>query len=193
MSPDASSTAPRPERVDLRVARLVKAHGLKGGLKLELYTDDPELRFSPGAIFTLQVPTDSPWFGKTLTLASIREMNGSPVGFFEGVEDRTAAESLVKAILWVEHDPEIRPTEEDAWFDHQLVGLRVLREGTQVGVVIRVEHFPAQDLLVIDTGSDEVLLPFIKAFAPRVDSDAGVIEITPPGGLFEPVEGEEAS
>jgi 16S rRNA processing protein RimM len=62
-----------------------------------------------------------------------------------------------------------------------------------VGVVIRVEHFPAQDLLVIDTGSDEVLLPFIKAFAPRVDSDAGVIEITPPGGLFEPVEGEEAS
>jgi 16S rRNA processing protein RimM len=193
MSPDASSTAPRPERVDLRVARLVKAHGLKGGLKLELYTDDPELRFSPGASFTLQVPTDSPWFGKTLTLASIREMNGSPVGFFEGVEDRTAAESLVKAILWVEHDPEIRPTEEDAWFDHQLVGLRVLREGTQVGVVIRVEHFPAQDLLVIDTGSDEVLLPFIKAFAPRVDSDAGVIEITPPGGLFEPVEGEEAS
>ena len=193
MSPDASSTAPRPERVDLRVARLVKAHGLKGGLKLELYTDDPELRFSPGASFTLQVPTDSPWFGKTLTLASIREMNGSPVGFFEGVEDRTAAESLVKAILWVEHDPEIRPTEEDAWFDHQLVGLRVLRDGAQVGVVIRVEHFPAQDLLVIDTGSDEVLLPFIKAFAPRVDSDAGVIEITPPGGLFEPVEGEEAS
>lgn len=191
MSPDASSTAPRPERVDLRVARLVKAHGLKGGLKLELYTDDPELRFSPGASFTLQVPTDSPWFGKTLILASIREMNGSPVGFFEGVEDRTAAESLVKAILWVEHDPEVRPTEEDAWFDHQLVGLRVLREGAQVGVVIRVEHFPAQDLLVIDTGSDEVLLPFIKAFAPRVDSDAGVIEITPPGGLFEPVEGEE--
>jgi 16S rRNA processing protein RimM len=193
MSPDASSTAPRPERVDLRVARLVKAHGLKGGLKLELYTDDPELRFSPGASFTLQVPTDSPWFGKTLTLTSIREMNGSPVGFFEGVEDRTGAESLVKAILWVEHDPEIRPTEEDAWFDHQLVGLRVLRDGAQVGVVIRVEHFPAQDLLVIDTGSDEVLLPFIKAFAPRVDSDAGVIEITPPGGLFEPVEGEDAS
>lgn len=192
MSPDVPSTAPRPDRVDLRVARLVKAHGLKGGLKLELYTDDPALRFSPGASFTLQVPTDSVWFGKTLTLVSIREMNGSPVGFFEGVDDRTAAESLVKAILWVEHDPEIRPTEEDAWFDHQLMGLKVLRDGVHIGVVIRVEHFPAQDLLVIDTGGDEVMVPFIKAFVPRVDSDAGVIEITPPGGLFEPVEGEVA-
>ncbi len=192
MSPDVSSTAPRPDRVDLRVARLVKAHGLKGGLKLELYTDDPELRFRPGASFTLQVPTDSPWFGKNLTLVSLREMNGSPVGFFEGVDDRTTAESLLKAILWVEHDPEIRPTEEDAWFDHQLMGLKVMRDGAHVGAVIRVEHFPAQDLLVIDTGSDEVMLPFIKAFVPRVDSEAGVIEITPPGGLFEPVEGEIA-
>jgi 16S rRNA processing protein RimM len=193
MSPDASSTAPRPERVDLRVARLVKAHGLKGGLRLELYTDDPELRFAPGARFTLQVPTESPWFGKTLTLTSVRAVNSSPVAFFEGVEHRTGAESLVKAILWVEHDPEVRPSEDDAWFDHQLVGLRVLREGNPVGVVIRVEHFPAQDLLVIDTGESEVLLPFVKAFVPRVDSDAGVVEITPPGGLFEEAKDEETS
>jgi 16S rRNA processing protein RimM len=109
------------------------------------------------------------------------------------VEDRTAAETLVKAILWVEHDPEVRPTEDDAWFDHQLVGLRVMRDGAQVGVVVRVEHFPAQDLLVIDTGDSEVLLPFVKAFVPRVDSDAGVVEITPPGGLFESLEEESTS
>jgi 16S rRNA processing protein RimM len=193
MSPDASSTAPRPERVELRVARLVKAHGLKGALRLELYTDDPELRFQPGARFTLQVPTESPWFGKTLTLVSVREVNSSPVAFFEGVEDRSAAEGLVKAILWVEHDPDIRPVEDDAWFDHQLVGLRVQRDGVQVGVVVRVEHFPAQDLLVIDTGGSEVLLPFVKAFVPRVDSDTGVVEITPPGGLFETLDEESAS
>jgi 16S rRNA processing protein RimM len=126
-------------------------------------------------------------------LASVREVNSSPVAFFEGVEDRTAAEALVKAILWVEHDPEVRPTEDDAWFDHQLVGLRVMRDGAQVGVVVRVEHFPAQDLLVIDTGDSEVLLPFVKAFVPRVDSDAGVVEITPPGSLFESLEEESAS
>ena len=38
----------------LRVGRLVKAHGLKGALKLELYTDNPERRFVRGAEFTLQ-------------------------------------------------------------------------------------------------------------------------------------------
>ena len=40
----------------LRVGRLTKAHGLKGAIKLELYTDDPERRFVPGAEFSLQVP-----------------------------------------------------------------------------------------------------------------------------------------
>ena len=190
MSETSKPTAPKPERVELRVARLVKAHGLKGGLKLEVYTDDPELRFTPGNEFTLQVPQDSPWFGKKITLTSVREVNSSPVAFFEGVEDRTAAESLVKAILWVEHDPSTRPTESDAWFDHELVGLRVVREGVTVGNVARVEHLPAQDLLVIATADSEVLLPFVKDFVPEVNIEAGVVEITPPGGLFESVPDE---
>ena len=68
-------SAPKPEQVELRVARLVKAHGLKGGLKLEVYTDDPELRFKPGNDFRLQVPEDSLWFGQSLRLQSIREVN----------------------------------------------------------------------------------------------------------------------
>ncbi len=187
MAGDAKSAAPRPERVELRVARLVKAHGLKGGFKLELYTDDPVNRFKPGASFRLQVPEDSPWFGKTITLTSIREINSHPVAFFDGVEERSVAESLVKAILWIEHDPETQPIEKDAWFDHQLVGLKVLRDGVEVGVVTRVEHFPAQDLLVITREGEDVLLPFVQAFVPRVDIDQGVMIITPPGGLFEPV------
>lgn len=190
MSGTSQPTAPKPERVELRVARLVKAHGLKGGLKLEVYTDDPDLRFVPGNEFTLQVPQDSPWFGKKITLSSVREVNSSPVAFFEGVEDRTAAESLVKAILWVEHDPSTRPTESDAWFDHELVGLTVVRGGATVGTVARVEHFPAQDLLVIATEDSEVLLPFVKDFVPEVNIEAGVVEITPPGGLFESVPDE---
>ena len=87
----------------LRVGRLTKAHGLKGAIKLELFTDDPERRFVPGAEFSLQVPASSPWHGKHLTLRELRWYNGHPVGFFEGVDDRTAAESLAKAILWVSH------------------------------------------------------------------------------------------
>ena len=145
-------------RTQLRVGRLVKAHGLKGAIKLELYTDDPERRFVPGAEFSLQVPESSPWHGKHLVLRELRWYNGHPVGFFDGVDDRTAAEGLVKAILWVEHVDQESP-EPDAWYDHQLVGLAVVRDGVKIGEVTHVDHLPAQDLLIVKTKGREVMVP----------------------------------
>jgi len=181
--------APKPQRSELRVGRLTKAHGLKGALKLELYTDEPDLRFQPGSQVSLQVPTDSPWFGQQLTVKELRYYNNHPVVFFDGVDDRTAAESLSRAILWVEYDPETRPSEEDAWFDHQLVGLDILRDDAVIGQIQRLDHLPAQDLIVVATnGGDEVLLPFVKQFVPEVNIEGGFIRVTPPGGLFEPLE-----
>ena len=178
------SGAKRPGTTQLRVGRLVKAHGLKGALKVELYTDDPGKRFVPGATFSLQVPTSSPWHGKSIELIELRWYNSHPVAFFVDVDDRTAAESLVKAILWIDADVAAEQ-EPDAWYDHQLVGLRVLRDGAEVGKVARVEHMPAQDLLVIATADREVLVPFVSAIVPAVDLQAGTVTVTPPAGLFE--------
>lgn len=189
----APGKAPRPDRTELRVGRLTKAHGLKGALKIELYTDDPERRFVPGAVFSLQVPTDSPWHGKTLELSELRWYNTHAVGFFKDVPDRTTAETLVKAILWVEQDVAELPEEEDAWYDHQLIGLSVLRDGTKVGTVTAVDHLPAQDLLTVKTESGEVLVPFVKAIVPSVDIKAGTLTVTPPVGLFEELPDEPAS
>lgn len=189
----ARASAPRPGKTQLRVGRLVKAHGLKGALKLELYTDDPDGRFVPGAEFTLQVPDSSPWFGKTVTVREFRWMNTHPVAFFEGVDDRDAAESLVRAILWIDQDEQSTPDEEDAWFDHQLVGLDVVRDGVVVGRVARVDHLPAQDLLAVAVGENEVLVPFVKAIVPEVDPAAGRVVVTPPAGLFEELPADDES
>jgi 16S rRNA processing protein RimM len=175
-----------PNKTQLRVGRLTKAHGLKGAIKVELYTDDPGRRFVQGAVFTLQVPTTSAWHGKTLELIELKWFNSHAVAFFKDVPDRSAAEALVKAILWVDQDLDESPDEDDAWFDHQLVGLSVIRDGVKVGVISLVDHLPAQDLLHVTTDDGgEVLVPFVKAIVPSVDIAAGTLTVTPPAGLFE--------
>lgn len=174
-----------PNKTQLRVGRLTKAHGLKGAIKIELYTDDPARRFVPGAVFTLQVPTSSPWHGKTLELAELKWFNSHAVAFFKDVPDRTTAETLIKAILWVDQDLAESPEEEDAWFDHQLVGLAVMRDGVKVGVVSLVDHLPAQDLLHVTTDAGEVLVPFVKAIVPDVDLPGGRLVVDPPEGLLD--------
>ncbi|WP_260980441.1 ribosome maturation factor RimM [Microbacterium paludicola] len=171
----------------LRVGRLVKAHGLKGALKLELYTDNPERRFVPGAEFTLQVPEASPWHRKTVTVREYRVMNGNPVVFFEDVNDREGAEGLVRAILWIDQDAD--EPEDNAWYDHQLVGLDAVIDGEPIGKLVRVEHLPAQDLLIVKTARDarEVMVPFVEAIVPSVDIAAGRVTLTPPAGLFDEI------
>ena len=186
-----SVPAPYQGQGQLRVGRLTKAHGLKGAMKVELYTDAPERRFTPGSRFYLQVPADSVWHGKSLELTELKWFNGNAVGFFAGVDDRTAAESLIKAILWIDEDP-ADYQEEDAWYDHQLIGLSVQRDGIEVGKVARVDHMPAQDLLAVTTPSGEVLVPFVKAIVPAVDLATGIVTVTPPTGLFEELVDDES-
>jgi 16S rRNA processing protein RimM len=63
-----------------------------------------------------------------------------------------------------------------------------MRDGIQIGEVVRVDHFPAQDLLVVKTPTvDEVLVPFVKAIVPVVDMATRTVTVTPPIGLFEEV------
>jgi 16S rRNA processing protein RimM len=172
-------------KTKLRVGRLVKAHGLKGAIKLELYTDSPDQRFKSGQVLELQVPETSEWFGKTVKVSELRFYNQSPVLFLEGIENRSQAETLIKAILLIEIDLDKLPEEPEAWYDHQLLGLEALVENTVVGKVIRVDHLPAQDLLAIETTTGEVLVPFVKQIVPTVDISKGQIILDPPAGLFE--------
>ena len=76
--------------------------------------------------------------------------------------------------------------EPDAWYDHELVGLRAVDpDQVELGVVVAVEHTSAQDLLVVRRpAGSEHLVPFVTAIVPSVDVAAGVIVIDAPGGLL---------
>lgn len=138
----------------------------------------------------LQVPEESEWHGKTVTVKELRWYNQSPVLFLEGIDDRETAEALVKAILLIEQSLDELPKEPDTWYDHQLVGLEVRVDGERVGEIIRVDHLPAQDLLIVKTEIDEVMVPFVSVIVPEVNQEQGYLVVTPPEGLF--VEEEQA-
>ncbi|NLA64968.1 MAG: 16S rRNA processing protein RimM, partial [Leucobacter sp.] len=92
---------------------------------------------------------------------------------------------IVRAILWIDEQTVAAGEEENAWYDHQLVGLEVRRDGQLLGKVAEVQHLPAQDLLAVTTSAGTVLVPFVEAIVPDVDLEAGVVTVTPPAGLFE--------
>ncbi|MBO8190681.1 ribosome maturation factor RimM [Streptomyces oryzae] len=176
--------------MQLVVARIGRAHGIKGEVTVEVRTDEPELRLAPGAVLATDPATAGP-----LTIASGRVHSGRLLLRFEGVHDRTAAETLRNTLLVAEVDPDERPEDPEEFYDHQLEDLEVVtRDGTVVGRIESVAHLPAQDLLVVrreDGG--EALIPFVHEIVPEIDLKAQQAVIDPPPGLLGEAEPEESA
>jgi 16S rRNA processing protein RimM len=162
------------------VARIGKAHGLRGEVTVQVRTDAPDQRFVPGARFAADPTAAGP-----LLLRSARDHNGVLLLAFDGVDDRSAAEALRGVTLLASADAETQ--EEDAWFESDLAGLAVLLpSGERVGEVASVEARPSQDLLVVRLSDGvEARVPFVRALVPVVDVDGGHVVIDPPEGLLE--------
>jgi 16S rRNA processing protein RimM len=168
--------------MQLTVARVSKAHGLKGEVALDLRTDDPETRLAVGERLETVPAAVGP-----LTVTHSREYQGRWLVTFAEIADRNAAEELRGTELVIEADAS---DEEDAWYPHELEGLRVeLADGTVVGKVITLEYQPAHEALLIeeslpDGGTARTLVPFVMAIVPVVDVAGGRVVLTPPGGLL---------
>lgn len=162
--------------MELIVAVITRPHGLKGDVALELRTDIPEERFAIGE----ELRTAD---GRTFTVRRGWQHSGRWLVSFVEVPDRTAAEELRGVELLVDA-PE--SDEEDAWYAHELEGLDVeLITGESVGKIIGLEHFPAQDALVVrEPSGAQALVPLVTEIVPEVDIAAGIVKIDPPAGLL---------
>ena len=163
--------------MELTVATIGRARGLRGEVALDVRTDSPERRFAPGSVLETR-PDRGP-----LTVLRTQAASGTWFVTFHGIADRTAAESLRGLELVIAQDAS---DEEDAWYPHELAGLRVENlDGTVVGEVIGLEHMPAQDTLLIrEVDGARTLIPFVRAIVPVVDVSGGRIVIDPPLGLL---------
>ena len=164
------------------VARIGKAHGLRGEVTVQVLTGAPDERFVPGATFATEPQSAGP-----LVLRSARDHNGILLLGFERTEDRSGAEALRGIKLLADVLTGDGDGDEESWYERDLVGLRaVTLAGVEVGEVTALESRPAQDLLVLRlTDGREALVPFVTAIVPEVDIKGGRVVLDPPPGLID--------
>lgn len=168
--------------MQLVVARVGRAHGIKGEVTVEVRTDEPELRLGPGAVLATDPASTGP-----LTIETGRVHSGRLLLRFEGVRDRNAAEALRNTLLIAEVDPDEKPEDPDEYYDHQLMDLDVVTvDGTEVGRITEISHLPSQDLFVVERpDGTEVLIPFVEEIVTEIDLAEQRAVIDPPPGLID--------
>ena len=166
--------------MELVVARIGRAHGIRGEVTVELRTDNPAERFEVGSIFK----TDPPRFAP-LEIASARDHNGTLLLSFVGRSDRNAVEELRNTLLIAEVDIPTPAPDSDEFHATQLLGCRVVTEtNEELGEVIDILQLPTQDTLVVERNGEEVLIPFVKKHVPFVDVTAKRIVVREIEGLI---------
>ncbi len=170
----------------LLVARIGRAHGLRGEVTVEVHTDDPEGRFVPGTVFPTRARSGS-GVPRELTLAGARRHGQTWLLRFEEVPDRTGAEGLRGTRLLAEPAPAPAGSQEEAWYEDDLVGLVAhAPDGQRLGEVTGLEVGPGQDRLVLALdGGGSALVPLVTAIVPEVDVDGGRVVVDAPPGLLD--------
>jgi 16S rRNA processing protein RimM len=156
-----------------------RPRGLRGDVWLAAFSDDPE-RLLTLKEFRL-LTKDGP---RLLRLAGGQCLGGRLSLLFEGIADRTAAETICGHMLQI-HRRDLPPLAEDEVFLADLIGLEArLPGGAVVGRVESVLELPAGPVLEIRAGGREALVPFHRRFVPRLELSQGWMELDVPEGLI---------
>lgn len=145
------------------VGKLRRAHGVKGEIPIEIYTESVEL-LSPGCIV---------YIGRTLDLYTIEETRWKQqllLVKFKEIDDRTVVSQLTNKSVYL-MESQLPPLGDDEYYDHELIGVDVFFEsGEYAGVLTEVLQTGANDVyLLVGPDGKEILIPAIDDMILEID------------------------
>jgi 16S rRNA processing protein RimM len=159
---------------DVLLAAVIGAQGLKGAVKVKLFTETPEALASYGPL------RDSE--GRRYSVTAVQHGKpGEAVISLSGIADRSAAEALKGTELFVARTALPHPAEEE-FYHADLIGLEAQdSEGRVLGKVVAIHNYGAGDVVEIARpDGDSVLLAFTRETVPVIDIAGGRVVVAVP-------------
>jgi len=145
----------------LALAAVAGAHGIKGELRLKLFSSDTASLAEHQLLFV---------GGEQRRLLAIKPAGKGAIARFEGVVDRSSAEALRGTLVEVDR-ASLPPLGEGEYYHADLLGMACVdHTGQPLGTVVAVENFGAGDLLEVEAaGGKRSLIPFKPGIADLAD------------------------
>ena len=167
----------------LLLGEILRPHGIRGELRVKLFTDYPERINNLGYVFLARSPES-----KKVTRHDVEHMRmHKDYGLLKlkGIDDRNDAEVMRELCVMVHIDDAV-PLDDDEIYLYQLIGIEVrIENGDILGTITDVLETGANDVYVIDSPKyGEVLFPVLDETIVESDIDNGTITVKIPEGLL---------
>lgn len=161
------------------IGRVIKARGLYGEVKVKRLSNISD-RFKSIREITLELES-----GELIQFdVEYSRISGVNVILkLTGIDNREEAEKMIGAYVDVTLD-NVAPLDNYSYYIFDLEGLEVFDSNNKkMGIVKRVEQYPANDVIVVENETEEVLIPAVKEFVVGVDVKAKKLTVNLPEGL----------
>ncbi|NQV30644.1 MAG: 16S rRNA processing protein RimM [Candidatus Marinimicrobia bacterium] len=149
-----------------------KPHGIKGGLKVTLYSIDLDMLQNLEQLF---VNTGSDW--KQLTLNSSQGYDDFAILNFKEIQDRTEAEAYRDQEIFTLRD-DLPTLDDDEFYIDDLIGCEAVNERNELlGKVIEILSPGAHEVLLISNGESETLVPLVDEWVANIDINDRRIQV----------------
>lgn len=163
----------------IAIGRIIKAKGLRGELKVESLSDT-EHRFEfLESVFIEQ----KNGLIVTKTVETAKSNGNNVIVKLKDIDDRTAAEAYHGAYIYVDRR-NIAPLTQDSYYIFELEGMDVIdTAGNKIGKVLRVDKYPANDVIIIGMEKEDIMIPAVKHCILSVDNQKNQMTVDIPDGL----------
>ncbi len=163
------------------IGRVVKPHGLRGEVVVEVLTDFPG-RFFEGLKVRLSGAGAASGEGR---ISGVRRQHDRLLVTFEGISDVEGAEKLRNAELSVSAE-DVAPRPEGYVYHWEIEGAEAFDEkGRRLGRVAELQNVGGRPLLVLETPRGPRDVPFARPIVVSVDVVGKRIVLDPPAGLLD--------
>lgn len=165
----------------ISVGKILNFHGVRGEAKVGYSKSQQDFLLSLDMVYVFLNEEYMP-----LKISSIKFNNKFAIIKFEGINTVNDIVHYKGCLLFVKEQTIRENLDDDEFLIDELVGMKVVADGKNVGVVVGVSNNGQSDFLSVKTESKKVsLVPFVKAIVLNVNIKDKVVEIDNIQGLLE--------
>lgn len=163
------------------LGKVAATHGIKGQLRIVPYSGSGETFLNLESMFLRNAS------GKAVeySLAAVSSHGRKVLVALKGYTDINQVIPFVGSEVLIRHE-QLPPVEEGEFYWHDLIGLKVVTvDGMSLGTLESIIETGSNDVYVVKSGKEEILVPALEDVVVSVDLAAKIMTITPVEGLFD--------
>ncbi len=161
----------------IEIGKIVNTHGLRGTLKVQPWTDYPEVFEEIETVYTKSA---------AYIIRNVAYQKNGVLLSLEGVETLNQAEVLKNEVLFCERT-DLGELPDETYYITDLIGCTVYENSEKIGVVADVINTGGVDLYEIkrEDGAKPFYLPAAKEIVQEIDISSKTIQVKLPEGIMD--------